>query len=274
MPSRTPLDSAPGSRQRRSVTSRLGALAFGAILLTRASSVAAPPPNLLGSEWLLEDLGGRGVSDRAQAILAFPEAGRIAGNGGCNRYAGEATIEDDRIAVGRLAATRRACGAALMDQEARFLEAIERANRLEWTEPFLVVHVDGMERPLRFTRIGRRQGGPAGEEAEGTVTGTVTWRTAFPIPPDAVLTVRLADAAGGDGPGAVLAEQGFGRLGATPVRFSLSYDPARVDPDARYEITARIEARGGVRFGNRTPYPVALSRGAPSPVSVVLEPML
>ena len=48
---------------------------------TPAGPAAQPGPtlNLLGSEWLLEDLGGSGVLDRVQATLAFPESGKVAG---------------------------------------------------------------------------------------------------------------------------------------------------------------------------------------------------
>ena len=41
-----------------------------------SASQGAPSLNLIGSEWLLEDLGGSGVLDRVQATLAFQEAER------------------------------------------------------------------------------------------------------------------------------------------------------------------------------------------------------
>ena len=70
------------------------------------ASAAAP---LVGSEWRLEDLGGRGVLDRLQATLAFPEAGRVAGNSSCNRFFGSYTLMQDRVAFGQLGGTRMAC---------------------------------------------------------------------------------------------------------------------------------------------------------------------
>lgn len=110
------------------------------------------PDRLAGSRWLLEDLAGRGVLDRAQATLEFPAAGRIAGNGSCNRFTGAATIDGDRLKVDTVAATRMACPPALMEQEDRYLAALGAAERIELEGPWLLVHVRGLGAPLKFTR--------------------------------------------------------------------------------------------------------------------------
>jgi hypothetical protein len=60
----------------------------------------ASPLSPTGSEWLLEDLGGSGVIDHIQATLAFPEAGKVAGNGSCNRFFGPAKVSGDAIKLG------------------------------------------------------------------------------------------------------------------------------------------------------------------------------
>jgi hypothetical protein len=44
-----------------------------------SSHAQVAPFSISSGEWLLEDLGGSGVIDRAQATLAFPETGRLAG---------------------------------------------------------------------------------------------------------------------------------------------------------------------------------------------------
>lgn len=113
------------------------------------ASAAAP---LVGSEWRLEDLGGRGVLDRVQATLAFPEAGRVAGNSTCNRFFGSYTLMQDRVAFGQLGGTRMACPEPLADQEARYLDALQKAQRIEVQGKTMLVHVQGLEKPLRFTR--------------------------------------------------------------------------------------------------------------------------
>jgi heat shock protein HslJ len=79
-----------------------------------AAPAPAPAPELEGTQWLLEDLAGAGVLDRAQATLSFGEAGSVHGNGSCNRFMGPVTIENDSISFGALAATRMACPEAVL----------------------------------------------------------------------------------------------------------------------------------------------------------------
>jgi len=50
---------------------------------TKAATPAAPF-SLVGTEWMLADLAGTPVIANSKASLAFPEAGRVAGNGSCN----------------------------------------------------------------------------------------------------------------------------------------------------------------------------------------------
>ncbi len=273
-----PLDiDVPNAQPAAVMDGFLPCLVAGALLLacTGGADAAGPatPGDLVGTEWLLEDLAGRGVLDHARTTLGFPEAGRIAGSGGCNRYTASAALDGDRLTVDRLAATRRACVAAVMDQETRYLRALERATRIERADPFLLVHVAEMEKPLKFTRMRPGLRAATGGGPPATVTGTVTWRQALPIPPDAVLTVRLVDTSRADAPAEVLGERTFSALSSTPIRFELPYDPARIDPRLRYQVSARIEARGALRFISTTAHPV-LTRGAPSHVDIVVEPVL
>ncbi len=107
---------------------------------------------LTGSEWLLEDLGGSGVIDGVQATLTFPETKKVAGNGSCNRFFGPAEISGDAIKLGPLGATRMACSEAVMNQETKYMSALQAAERFEWKDPYLLLHCKGLEKPLRFTR--------------------------------------------------------------------------------------------------------------------------
>jgi heat shock protein HslJ len=113
----------------------------------------AVPLNLAGSEWLLEDLAGRGVIDNIQATLTFPEAKRVAGNGSCNRFFGPAEVNGDAIKLGPLASSRKACPEAVMNQETKYLEALQAADRFEWKDPYLLIDCKGFEKQLRFTRM-------------------------------------------------------------------------------------------------------------------------
>lgn len=114
--------------------------------------IAANERTLRGSVWRLEDLGGAAVLDGAEATLTFPEAGHVAGNGSCNSFSGPAAIGAGTIRIGPLASTRRACPPAVMDQEAKYLRALEAAQLIARQGPVLLIYSKGMENPLRFTR--------------------------------------------------------------------------------------------------------------------------
>ena len=120
---------------------------------SESESAKKAPFNLAGTEWLLEDLGGSGVIDNVQATLTFPEAGKTAGNGSCNRFFGPAAIAGGTIKLGPLGSTRMSCPEAVMNQETKYLEALQGAERFEWKEPYLLIYCKGFEKPLRFTRM-------------------------------------------------------------------------------------------------------------------------
>jgi heat shock protein HslJ len=108
--------------------------------------------SLSKSEWLLEDLSGSGVLDNVQATLTFPEAGRVAGNGSCNHFFGPAEINGDAIKSGPLGSSRKVCPEAVMNQETKYLEALQAAERFEWKDRYLLIYCKSIERALRFTR--------------------------------------------------------------------------------------------------------------------------
>ena len=135
----------------RPAASGAGTTADGPSLVTGS---AAAPAALVGTDWLLEELGGRGVIDRTQATLAFLDSGRVAGSATCNRFTGALVLDGERVVrVGPLAVTRRAClGEAQQQQEAAYLRALQAAERVELRPPYLLVHARGFDRPLRYTR--------------------------------------------------------------------------------------------------------------------------
>ena len=89
---------------------------------------------------------------RAQATLAFPEPGRVAGNGSCNRFFGSYTLINDRIAFGQMGSTRMACMGAVAEQESRYMAALQKAQRVQMQGSTLLLSVEGQDKPLRFSR--------------------------------------------------------------------------------------------------------------------------
>jgi heat shock protein HslJ len=103
--------------------------------------------------WLLEDLGGRGVMDIVQTTIEFDADGGVRGSGGCNRFTGSYTFTDGVLELGPLASTKRLCPEAVMNQEDGFHRALGSIGRVEMDGPSLLIHVEGFDMPIRFTRL-------------------------------------------------------------------------------------------------------------------------
>ncbi len=130
------------------------AFLFSVLLAACASGQQKPPPDLVKTEWLLEDLGGKGVLDRAQATLAFPAPNKVAGKGSCNRFFGSMEINGESIKFSKLGSTRMAClSPALSNQEMNYLKALEGAEKIVVDGPYLLIYSKWLEKPLRFTQI-------------------------------------------------------------------------------------------------------------------------
>ena len=112
---------------------------------------------LAGTEWLLEDLGGAGVMDYLQTTLQFDEANRISGQGGCNRYSATTQLSGEEsessFMVGAVASTRMMCTPAAMNQETRYFQALQSAQRIKLEGFYLLIYSEKNAAPLRFTRI-------------------------------------------------------------------------------------------------------------------------
>ncbi len=137
-------------RAIRALLPVLGLLGLG--LGGCATATAAAHDPLWGTGWRLEDLAGVGVLDRVEATLTFPETGRAAGNGSCNRFAGSVEISGDSIRFGPLASTRMACAEPVSTQEGKFLSALQHAERFAFDGPALLIYSTGTPKPLRFAR--------------------------------------------------------------------------------------------------------------------------
>ena len=62
--------------------------------------------------------------------LQFLDGGQVSGSGGCNNFSGSWRLDGQRLSIGPLAATRKACPQpeGVMAQEAAFLRALESAT--------------------------------------------------------------------------------------------------------------------------------------------------
>ena len=98
------------------------------VLLTGCQAFSgSDKADLAGGVWLLEEIGGRSVLNEVQATLSV-DNGSVGGSTGCNRYSAPVTLSGTKIDVGRPVSTRRACEPDVMDQERRFLTALETSS--------------------------------------------------------------------------------------------------------------------------------------------------
>jgi len=104
------------------------------------------------------------------------------------------------------------------------------------------------------------------------IRGTVTYRERFALSPSAVVVVQLQDISRVDAPGIVVGEQRMDSPGQVPIRFEVRYDPAWIDPQRAYAISARLLQNDRLLFINDTAYYV-ITRGNPSRVEIVLRPV-
>jgi putative lipoprotein len=115
----------------------------------------AVPTKLFGTTWVAEDIDGKGVIDNAQSTFSVASDGKVAGRGGCNRFFAQAEVKDGTIKIGKAGATMMACAPALMDQERKFLAALEKAAtyRIDEQGKLFLVDANGVD-IVRFAREG------------------------------------------------------------------------------------------------------------------------
>ena len=102
-------------------------------------------PQLAGREWLIEDIGGKGVIDNSPASLLFLPDGQLAGNAGCNRMIGSYTQDGETLTIGNAGATLMLCPPALMEQETRLLDLLPavQSYRIDETGALILSTVEG-----------------------------------------------------------------------------------------------------------------------------------
>jgi putative lipoprotein len=107
--------------------------------------------------------------------------------------------------------------------------------------------------------------------AQGTITGTVTYRERIALPPDAAIDVRLLDVPQVDAPLKIVGESIFAPAGQqVPIPFQLTYNPMDIDPAHIYQVRAEINVNGKVMFTSTAGYPV-ITKGSPSQATILLQ---
>jgi putative lipoprotein len=106
-----------------------------------------------GTDWVLEEIDGSASIDRVQSTLRFQGKDRIVGWGGSNRYFATVRSGFKFFEVGPIGSTRRICPPVVMDQEARFFAALQKARSIRMQGANLVIDSAAAEKPLKFGRL-------------------------------------------------------------------------------------------------------------------------
>ncbi len=102
--------------------------------------------------------------------------------------------------------------------------------------------------------------------AEKTIKGEVMYRERIALPPNAVLSVQLADVSLADAPAAIVGERKVAPAGQVPIKFEISFDPKVIRPKMTYALQARITADDKLLFITDTRYEVDPLSDAPQTI--------
>jgi putative lipoprotein len=145
-----------GVALRGNVMPRMSACGAGISIMLCVAGCVSPMEDrsetLAGPVWVVEDIDGRGVIDFLQSTIAFSTEGDVTGSGGCNRFRGRYTRDGSALAIGPLAGTRKACPAAVMNQEANFYEALGRVRGYRFDKGLLYLLDAGGKSVVRLWR--------------------------------------------------------------------------------------------------------------------------
>ena len=102
----------------------------------------------LTGTWQIEEILALPVIDRSPAHFIFSDENKVAGSASCNNISTSYTLDSRKktLSFQAVAATRKMCESALMDQETRFLSALERVSRVEIQQNILYLYNEHNER--------------------------------------------------------------------------------------------------------------------------------
>ncbi|SEN39287.1 heat shock protein HslJ [Pseudomonas sp. ok272] len=100
--------------------------------------------------YILEWIGERPLIDSSHLTITLGEDGRAYGTGGCNHWFAPYTLDGDKLSFGKVGSTRKLCAPALMEQERRFLNALETVQRWDISPIEQVRFWPAEGKPLRW----------------------------------------------------------------------------------------------------------------------------
>ena len=103
-----------------------------------------------------------------------------------------------------------------------------------------------------------------------SIEGTATYRERMALPPSAVFEAILEDVSRVDAAAETISRTRVTSPGNPPIKFAITYDPAKILADHRYVVRARILVDEKLLFSSDTATEV-ITRGSPTTVSIMLR---
>ncbi|WP_158543450.1 YbaY family lipoprotein [Dyella solisilvae] len=104
-----------------------------------------------------------------------------------------------------------------------------------------------------------------------SLVGDIRYELPQPLPADATLRVTLADVSRQGAPARTVSEERIQPVGASPVDFLISYDPADLRDGVDFAINVRLEQGDKLLAINDTRVSVLGRSGENGPVSITLK---
>jgi len=118
------------------------------VLISPSGSVV-----LLGTTWVVMEVDGIAATVTPRADLAFETERRVSGSSGCNRYVAELNPSQPSVRMGSGAGTHQVCATPVMEQERRFINALELTTT-QVVDGDTMQFINGTGRTvIRFTRV-------------------------------------------------------------------------------------------------------------------------
>jgi heat shock protein HslJ len=138
-----------GTRWKKTMTTTMRRLLVAGLALWLAACAtepAGPPDRLANTAWRLESLPGAALADAPRSTLRFFDRQLAGGSLGCNAYSTTYFADATGLRFGAFAPTSETCPAPLMQQEARFREALRatRNVRIDDKGALVLLGEDGM----------------------------------------------------------------------------------------------------------------------------------
>ena len=122
------------------------ALVLGLLFITMASckeakkSMEKQDLNNLGGKYVVTELPGVTIGERAPHLLFNQQEGKVNGHTGCNAFFGKYAVGGEGLQFEDIASTEMACEPAIMEIEGKFLKALWESGKASLNNGYLTLY--------------------------------------------------------------------------------------------------------------------------------------